>query len=104
MNKEQLKKLAEIAGYEKSVYTSMPNLLVHDMDYKNMTFSSWQPHKDIAQAFEVLEGLRYEYGISTYKSNGYRMYLVDIEDEYGESSESADNLPEAICRAVLWGK
>ena len=91
MNKEQLKKLAEVAG--KSIFQMM--------DYDGM--KSWQPHKNIEQAFQVIDN--YDYFISRYKTllegEPCPYFEVDIEVDKKEYSAMAETLPEAICKAVL---
>jgi len=82
MDKEDLIKLAKIAGY-------------------GLDFNKWQPHKDISQAMEVLLATGKSYCISHYKVGNpqYTRHLCEINGEY--SGEYSTLLPEAICQSVL---
>ena len=112
MDKEQLIKLAVVAGYEfreaidESSHSSFEReeQLVHATK-SSMCFYYWYPHKNIAQAFEVLEGWDYS-GMKMLKSVPILVSISRcvqtethfIQDEYEAKGET---LPEAICNAVL---
>ena len=111
MNKEDLMKLAVVAGVtvkEFQIVSSHNSVLRVD----HCCGSIWRPHEDLAQAFEVLEGWRslddlshymvssprlqscikcYDLDLYCYDSDGF-IYTVKGQHEY---------LPEAICQAVL---
>lgn len=90
MTKEQLKKLAEVAG--KSVFQMM--------DYDGM--KSWQPHEDVRQAFEVLNALR-NYEIN--KCPIAAVVTVSVWNEKKGVTEIFESvgcsLPKTICEAAL---
>jgi len=92
MNKQDLIKLAKIAGHDFIV-----NLMDAEFEVLN-----WNPHKDIAQAFEVLEGWRKldienEAFIRVRSSYNGGDYCVSLTT----ANVGSGKLPEAICKAVL---
>ena len=105
MDKEQLKKLAEVAGSREVCFSPLTKQL---QGVPLVWFDEWQPHKDITQAFEVLEGLISSDGLVDYYhmvndiGNTWRCFLhmaydsIEICQSYSEES-----LPDAICKAVL---
>ena len=103
MDKEQLIKLAEIAGYEfcdENDFCEGSFWPTSEWEKKNgpgneIDFDAWQPHKYIAQAFEVLEGCGYFYLIDNMGKDRYNIELN--RSMYFEDM----SLPEAICNAVL---
>ena len=108
MKKEDLIKLAGIAkkDYWESKDTEGESdgqgVYFNNPDHKN--FYQWQPHKSIAQAFECLD--KYDYFISRYKTllEGEPCPYFEVDIEIGDKIEytaMAENLPEAICQAVL---
>ena len=100
MDKEQLIKLAEIAG--RQVESDSRNKLPYYIEAFN-TRKFWQPHKDIAQAFECLEALGKDYDMckSSYLDHQYdvEIFAKDPSTEYIKTH--AKTINEAICNAVL---
>jgi len=100
MTKEDLIKLAEIAGYDyKIIYRSQWDRLCKNEQIE-MYFKEWQPDKDIAQAFEVLEGMLWE-AETTMDEDGSISYHVSVIKEVDKGymyyqSNFQDNLPIAI--------
>lgn len=103
MSKDDLIKLAELAGYscKISVRRSRWNRLCKNNQIK-IYFKDWQPNKDIAQAFEVLEGWR--------KFDIHRSAFIKVRSDYNggdycvsltTANVGSGRLPEAICQAVL---
>ncbi len=126
MNKEQLVKLAEIAGYEdakdgdelhrikKGLWWSGDIYVLKKGDLSNLDpiehlgarYEAWHPHTNITQAFEVLEGGQ--------ESDDYIVQLIKSPDYHLCQLESPCRIPfvnctsgmgkthaEAICQAVL---
>ena len=128
MNKEQLKKLAEVAGYEDakagdelheikrglwfpdSVYVLKKGDLsnLDPVDQLQYRYEAWYPHENIAQAFEVLDGWQEneDYIVQHFKSNG--VYICQLASPcriplpitMGNTAPGATHA-EAICSAVL---
>ena len=103
MDKEQLIKLADIAGVkvkwndEHEWDDGAFMIQVEDNDY-----SYWRPHEDLNQAFEVLEGLGQNYDIckSDYLTDSYRVEI--FYDNFNEDiEEDGPTVPEVIGNAVL---
>ena len=93
MTKQDLIKLAEVAGHEQQVKEA------------GQWLRDWQPHIDIAQAFEVLEGFNGIWDISSAHAE-YECELFPtnpIKTDKGNEfySHISDSLPNAICQAVL---
>jgi len=99
MDKEDLIKLAEIAGiqvkWNEEFEWEDPCFMVQEDD---VDVHYWRPHEDLNQAFEVLE------------STGYKWTLQSVEDCMDKivyvfadriAQGYAATLSEAICQAVL---
>ena len=110
MDKEQLIKLAVVAGVAKhdcQLRTYSDGRVVLSIPDSSNPFTGkssriWRPHEDIAQAFEVLEGLGQNYDIckSDYLTDSYRVEI--FYDNFNEDiEEDGPTVPEAICNAVL---
>ena len=120
MNKEDLIKLAVVAGYEKAPCSPEDCYSKSNwgggtndvwMDQNRQYVKVWQPGKDIAQAFEVLEGLGHPFTIDREVQDDCLWYEVSIyskdselmngyNDPYNDGSDNT-NLPESICQAVI---
>jgi len=113
MDKEQLIKLAVVAGVAehdcqlRTYSDGRVELSIPDPSnpFAGRSSRIWQPHEDIAQAFEVLEGWDYS-GMKMLKSVPILVSISRcvqtetnfLQDEYEAKGET---LPEAICKAVL---
>ena len=106
MDKEQLIKLAVVAGYKVDYFGSGKIAhFTHPSTGQIHTFDAWQPHKDISQAFEVLEGCGLPYELRKgkfYSINPPKKFSCVLYTK-GERALSSlyETLPEAICKAVL---
>lgn len=108
MDKEQLIKLAEIAGYECQLRTYSDGAVELSIPDSSNPFAgrgskNWRPQNDIAQAFEVLTGFD---NVFLSKSNirnnvSWEVEIWDIGLENKLFLIVSDSLPEAICNAVL---
>ena len=107
MKKEDLIKLAEIAEYsfkkatDRKSHSSFERAdqLIHKVKL-GLGFIYWQPHKDIAQAFEVLDMFKNNY-ISRH-SDRFICEIYDNEDSRNLVSRAEGEWAcEAICQAVL---
>ena len=97
---DELKKLAGIAGVVVKEFMH-PNL-VRDTVLKGGDYdgSYWQPHKDLNQAFECLEGLGFKWTIEApYPLNPDK--FVRIHARSGFVSGCNPSLCIAICSTVL---
>ena len=113
---DDLIKLAEIAGYNKKPCSPEDCYIKGNrneiwMNQNRIYVKVWQPHIDIAQAFEVLEGLGNPFTIDRECQNDELWYEVDIysmdskwvigkNDPYNDNSDN-HKLPISICMAVL---
>jgi hypothetical protein len=94
MKKEELLKLAEIAGVE--VRDVNENLIWIQEDGHDCT--PWAPDVNLDEAFECLNSLGKDYDITCID----KVYEVTISPEYpDEVSFRGPKLAEAICEAVL---
>ena len=110
MDKEQLIKLAEVAGYEVIQCDVQPEIWragIDGIDIHTIGVG-WQPHKDISQAMELLEGLdcpEYSWNVGGPDHAAKLPYCEIGKNVYKKSYDyvetSAETLPEAICNAVL---
>ena len=101
MKKEDLLKLAKIAGVVK--ITQPANHLFESWTNGKVRYIGWQPHEDLNQAFECLEGWK--------KGDIERKAFIRVTSSYdgGDYSvclsnyniESNKSLSLAICKAVL---
>ena len=104
MDKEQLIKLAEIAGVEVKWNDEHEwddgafMIQVEDNDY-----SYWRPHEDLNQAFECLEALGKDYDMckSSYLDHQYDVEIFAEEPSTDHIKTHAKTINEAICKAVL---
>lgn len=99
MDKEQLVKLAEIAGVkvkwndEHEWDDGAFMIQVEDNDY-----SYWRPHEDLNQAFECLEKTGYKWTLQSVEDCMDKIVYV-YADQIAQGY--AATLAEAICNAVL---
>jgi len=100
--------LANIAGYtveDTTVFGLERTYALFKDGSFDSNFRAWQPHKDIAQAFEVLEGLGND-NVFLSKSNiktdvSWEVEIWDIGLEDESIIIVSDSLTLAICKAVL---
>jgi len=102
MSKEDLIKLAEVAGYKlqwprgitfESAEQQDQLFYTSDKSNKHLELDQWQPHLDIAQAMEVLEAFDYYYEVRMFEGG----YMIALDKRYYFTCK----LPEAICQSVL---
>jgi hypothetical protein len=115
MTKEELIKLAEVAGYDvcldstekmylcysefRDLHTCTLTITLEECP-KSKSFKEWQPHKDIAQAFEVLE--KYPNHFLSSHNGHYICNILDSEGNTRAIGYSSSVAPEdVICKAVL---
>lgn len=100
MNKEQLTQLAKVARYD-TCYGGF----VYYPESCGDRVKDWQPHKNIAQALEVLEGWRKrdEENQAAIKlhAEGYGGHYSVMLSTSDRGVNKLHSLPEAICEAVL---
>jgi len=104
MDKEQLIKLAEIAGVkvkwndEHEWDDGAFMIQVEDNDY-----SYWRPHEDLNQAFEVLNSFdNWDMSKGTVVGSKDIFHQITINDSHDwYESKINESLPEAICNAIL---
>ncbi|HHZ96633.1 MAG TPA: hypothetical protein EYN67_14040 [Flavobacteriales bacterium] len=92
--KNELIKLAELAGVRlgnigDTLFVASGRKIGDEL---------WQPHKDISQALEVLQGGGYGYQIHYTKTDKSHRVRIKRKHVYWGHSKI---LPEAICKAVL---
>ena len=99
MNKADLIKLAEVAGLE--IRVANENLIWIQEDGHDSV--PWEPSFDIAQAFEVLEGLGMRYTIEKIITDKATSWLCVIDPINRDINHGrfGDTPSEAICQAVL---
>ena len=89
MKKEDLIKLAEIAGHATQVMEA------------GIWLQNWQPDKDIAQAFEVLDSYVNNF-VSSHSDMGFVCNIYATQNSRKQIAEGRGKTrPEAICQAVL---
>jgi hypothetical protein len=107
MNKQELIKLAEIAGYDAYSHSVDGTICIPFRPRMNEGIV-WRPHEDVAQAFEVLEGWQEDedYIVQHFKLNG--VYICQLASPcriplpitMGNTASGASHAL-AICKAVL---
>lgn len=108
LSTEQLRKLAEIAGRDPNI---VHEAVIHEFDpigTPSGARPTWQPYIDIAQAFEVIEGMRkrgFELDIKADQSrDGAQPYGVEffrMPPDGATGYAIVNTAPMAICLAAL---
>ena len=107
MDKEQLIKLAVVAGYAKKYIGSTGQRGSGDFYCKDglgIEVQEWQPHKDIAQAMQLAQQAQKK-GIAEIvihiNSWDWLTYIDSNFDEHVLANDGTQNIEELICKAVL---
>ena len=112
---EELQKFGMACGlwYPEKVYAVRPDGRgeLKEPEQLEYIYKVWRPHKDIVQAFEVLEGLGLPYDVEKEMHKGCSWYEISIYSEDSSKRigyncpyvDGSNNLilSESICQAVL---
>ena len=101
MKKDDLLKLAEIAGKEHRSDDDGA-MYLNDPRYTNHWTIPWLPHEDLNQAMECLEALATEWDLFKTKDGLYNIsILIGANPKDWQVFKGFDSLAIAICKAVL---